>query len=105
MKSLLSKSLLSLVAAVLFVGCAALKTSSTPSSNVIQASIDLVGIEDDKVEITITPPPMKVESTVFYIPQIVPGTYEYSNFGRFVEDVKAFDKKGNEIVEEFFINQ
>lgn len=97
MKSLLSKSLLSLVAAVLFVGCAALRTSTTPTSNTIQANIDLVGIEDDKVEITITPPPMKVESTVFYIPQIVPGTYEYSNFGRFVEDVKAFDKKGNEM--------
>ena len=97
MKSLLSKSLLPLVAAVLFVGCAALRTSSKPSSNVIQANIDLVGIEDDKVEITITAPPMKVESTVFYIPQIVPGTYEYSNFGRFVEDLKALDKKGNEM--------
>ena len=72
MKSLLSKSFSSLVAAVLFVGCAALRTSNPPSSNVIQASIDLVpGIEDDKVEITITPPPMKVESTVFYIPQIM----------------------------------
>ena len=95
MKSLFTKTILTLVTATLVVSCAALRTTNKFISNDVQATIDLVNIEDDKVQITITPPAMDVKSTVFYLPQIVPGTYEYSNFGRFVENVQAFDKKGN----------
>ena len=94
MKSLLSKLLFAFTATALFVSCAALRGPNKFITKDIQASIDLVNIEDDKVQITITPPAMDVKSTVFYLPQIVPGTYEYSNFGRFVENVQAFDKKG-----------
>ena len=54
-------------------------------SKTIQANINLNSIKDDKVQITIIPPPITEKSTIFYIPQIVPGTYEYSNFGRFIE--------------------
>ena len=95
MKCLLYKSFLTLIIAVSFMGCAALKTSKGIISNGIQVNIDLVNINDDKILITITPPYIDAESTVFYLPQIVPGTYEYSNFGRFIENVQAFDKKGN----------
>ena len=95
MKSLFSKLFLALLTTLLTVGCAALKTTRTSSSNAIQATIDLVSIEEDKVEITLVPPQIKTASTVFYLPQIVPGTYEYSNFGRFVEEIQAFDNKGN----------
>ncbi len=95
MKNILSKSFFSLTAALLFVGCAALRTPKSPFADVIQTRIDLVDVQDDKVQISITPPQFKENTTVFYIPQIVPGTYEYSNFGRFAENVQAFDKKGN----------
>jgi hypothetical protein len=80
MKSLFTKTILTLVTATLVVSCAALRTTNKFISNDVQATIDLVNIEDDKVQITITPPAMDVKSTVFYLPQIVPGTYEYSNF-------------------------
>ena len=52
---------------------------------------------DDKVKITISPSALASDEIIFYIPQIVPGTYEYSNFGRFAEDLKAFDSKGNSL--------
>ena len=89
-----SKSLLLLVFSLLIVGCAALKTSPAVETT-LQASIDLVTIDDDKVEIRIVPATQTAEETVFYIPQIVPGTYEYSNFGKFVERFSAWDTKGN----------
>ena len=94
MKYLLSKSLLTIAIVTLLVSCAALQTSNEYVSSEIQANINLIDIENDKIKITIKPPPMDVKSSVFYIPQIVPGTYEYSNFGRFIENVQAFDKKG-----------
>ena len=95
MKTLFSKLFISLSFVLLLTACAALKNNTTSKPILIEASIDLVNINDDKVQITIAPTALQGEEILFYLPQIVPGTYEYSNFGRFVEDLKAFDKKGN----------
>ena len=97
MKSFLNQITLVFLSSIVLSSCAALKTDTTLESNQIQAEIDLEAIADDKVKITITPPKIKAASTVFYIPQIVPGTYEYSNFGRFIENFQALDKKGNSL--------
>jgi len=88
-------SFLALIVAVVFASCSSLKTGTTPSE--IKVKIDLINVQDDQVFIEITPPKLKQNEIVFYIPQIVPGTYEYSNFGRFVNRLQAFDKKGNAI--------
>ena len=81
-------------ATFLLLGCAALKSTNS-TLDYIQASVDLVAINDDKVQVEITPPKIQSEEITFYIPQIVPGTYEYSNFGRFIENLQAYDSKGN----------
>lgn len=70
-------------------------TSVTTPKNQVDVSIDLVNVKEDKVQVTVTPPPLTTEKTTFHIPKIVPGTYSEDNYGRFVESVKAFDKKGN----------
>ena len=90
-----SNLLLSLMLFFLFIGCAALKNKSSTKLNFIQATIDLVNVIDDKVQINLIPPVIDEDEIIFFIPQIVPGTYEYSNFGRFVENIKAFDSKNN----------
>ena len=95
MKPIISQFTLIFLSSTLLLSCAALKTNATAENASIQAEIDLISIADDKVKITIMPPAIKAASTVFYIPQIVPGTYEYSNFGRFIENFEALDKKGN----------
>ena len=95
MKPIISQFTLIFLSSTLLLSCAALKTNTTADNASIQAEIDLISIADDKVKITITPPAIKAASTVFYIPQIVPGTYEYSNFGRFIENFEALDKNGN----------
>ena len=92
-----TKYFLALSTYVLFLGCATLKNSSVDKPVNIKASINLVDVNDDKVQITISPTAVIQNEIIFYIPQIVPGTYEDSNFGRFVENLKAFDKKGNRL--------
>jgi len=87
--------LLSLSVCILFFGCAALKNNNVNNPVNIQATINLVDVNDDKVQITVSPLAVVRDEIIFRIPQIVPGTYEYSNFGRFVENLNAFDKKGN----------
>ena len=89
------KYFINLTLCILFFGCAALKNNNDKITPSIDARINLVDINEDKVNIDISPSRVEKDQIIFYIPQIVPGTYEYSNFGRFIEDFKAFDEKGN----------
>ena len=82
---------------IILFGCATLKQNNTRKQIDINALVDLVNVNDDKVKVVIDPPKISDNEVNFYIPQIVPGTYEYSNFGRFIENIKAFDYKGNEL--------
>ena len=66
----------------------------------VQVSLDLKNIINDKVQVSIEPPAFTENTTTFYIPKIVPGTYSEDNYGKFIDDFKAFDKKGNEIAVE-----
>lgn len=61
----------------------------------IEVNIDLDNVKDDKVQVTVNVPKIKTEKTTFYIPKTVPGTYSTDNYGRYIEDLKAFDTKGN----------
>ena len=59
--------------------------------------VDLVDVEDDKVRVSLMAPKIKDKEITFYMPKIVPGTYAIADYGRFVSDFKAFDKKGREL--------
>jgi len=62
-----------------------------------QYTIDLTRVVDDKVYVELLPPPVTKPEITFYLPKIVPGTYAIEDYGRFVSDFKALDKKGNKL--------
>ena len=97
LKKMKNINFISITAVVLFFGCATLKNDTSKKQSIIEANVDLINVENDKVKIIINPPKITQEEIIFYIPQIVPGTYEYSNFGRFIENVKALDDKGKSL--------
>ena len=66
---------------------------STPTQN-IKVGIDLVDVKDDKVKVTVEAPKIKSDKITYSIPKIVPGTYSEDNYGKNIEDLKAFDAKG-----------
>lgn len=83
-----------LTASMLF----ACKTRSIPvEDKPIVASIDLVNVKDDKVLVSVDPARFTSDTTVFYIPKTVPGTYSTDNYGKFSENFKALDYKGKEM--------
>ncbi|MES2848769.1 MAG: peptidase M61 [Bacteroidota bacterium] len=59
-----------------------------------QYAVDLTKTDNDELAITLLTPKVKTASVIFYMPKIVPGTYTNSDFGKFVHNVKAFDKAG-----------
>lgn len=63
----------------------------------VNVSMDLVAVENDRILVTVDPGRFQSGTTTFYIPKTVPGTYSIDNYGKFIEDLKAFDYNGNEI--------
>jgi len=93
----MKKVLITLSCAIFLMSCKTSKVTSATNNtrNNVAVSIDLVNVIDDKVKVTITNPTITTETTTFNIPKIVPGTYSEDNYGRYVDNVKAFDSKGN----------
>lgn len=83
-----------LALAAVLVSCKTAQ-NNTPAINDVNVTIDLVNVTDDKVMVTIIPPTLTSETITFHIPKTVPGTYSEDNYGRFIEEVKAYDAKGN----------
>ncbi len=72
--------------------------SSTAASSIkeeIQVNINLNEIKNDKVLVTVLTPKIKTDEVTYHIPKTVPGTYSEDNYGKYIDDIKAFDKKGN----------
>ena len=77
-----------------FAGVSIFYTAAqTPKEN-IRVSIDLTNVKDDKVMVTVMPPKFSTDVVTYHIPKIIPGTYSEDDYGRFIEDIKAYDKKG-----------
>ncbi len=68
----------------------------TPQPVVV--NLDLVNVENDKVKVTVDPGKLTGAQTTFYIPRTVPGTYSVDNYGKFIENMKAFDYLGKELL-------
>lgn len=65
--------------------------------NTYQYTIDLTKVVDDKVYVELQSPKISTPEVTFYLPKIIPGTYAIADYGRFVSDLKAFDKKGKSL--------
>src|SRR6187551_3773357 len=63
----------------------------------VKESIDLNHVKDDKVMVTVTPPKFTSNEIVYHLPKTVPGTYSADDYGKLIDDLKAFDSKGKEI--------
>lgn len=70
---------------------------SQNNSENIFVKIDLVNIDKDRVPVTIFPPKISLNEVTFFIPKIVPGTYSEDDYGRFIDNFKAYDSKGKEL--------
>lgn len=92
----MKKVFLSIAFSALLLGCKTTQTKA-PEDLPIIASLDLVNVNEDRIMVTLDPGQFTTDSTTFYIPKTVPGTYSTSNYGKYAEEIKAIDYKGNEL--------
>jgi len=67
--------------------------------------LDLTNVVDDKVYVELTVPEFEGDKIIFHMPKMIPGTYAIEDYGRFVSEFKAMDKRGRKLpVEKTGIN-
>lgn len=69
--------------------------NSSAAKEQVQVAINLDVITNDQVMVTVNAPSIKTDEITYHIPKTVPGTYSEDNYGRYIEDLKAYDTKGN----------
>lgn len=69
---------------------------SQPNSE-YKYSVDLTRVENDRVFVELLSPSVNVNEIVFCFPKIIPGTYSIADYGRYVSEIKAFDRRGREL--------
>lgn len=91
------KTIYSLVLASAFFLLNTLTVEAQSSNKEVQVALDLVNINNDRVAVTIIAPKISSNETTFYMPKIIPGTYSEDDYGRYIENFKAYDAKGKEL--------
>jgi len=67
------------------------------SKNEYHYLVDLTNVKDDKLYIELKSPAISKSEITFDLPKMIPGTYAIEDYGRFVSEFKAVDKKGKEL--------
>ena len=57
--------------------------------------MDLNKITNDQVTVRVQVPKTTTTSLLYSLPKIIPGTYSEDDYGKYIEQFKAFDAKGN----------
>ena len=71
--------------------------AQSKKENAYRYMVDLTKVVNDRVYVELTPPSITSNEITFYLPKIVPGTYAIADYGRYVADITAVDKKGNKL--------
>ncbi len=84
---------------VILVGCGSAKpkVDDLAVNNPIETALDLTAVVGDKVPVTINPGRFTTETVTYRLPRVVQGTYSVSDFGKYIDDMKALDYNGNEL--------
>ncbi|GAA4278881.1 M61 family metallopeptidase [Aquimarina mytili] len=94
----MKNTLIKISVGLLLISCGTPNASKDIATNSpIVTAIDLTQTTDDKVPVTIDPGRFTQDTVKYYLPRVVQGTYAVSDFGKFVDDFKAFDYAGNEM--------
>lgn len=99
----MKKLIYSLALLTALYSCKSTQPSETGSPQLVMpepvvVNMNLVNIVDDRVKVTVDPGKFNQAQTTFYIPKTVPGTYSIDNYGEFIENFKAFDYLGAELL-------
>ncbi|GGH41637.1 peptidase M61 [Mangrovimonas yunxiaonensis] len=78
-------------------GSSGTTTDDLAQSVPIMTKVDLTKVENDQVPVTVNPGRFTTQTATYRLPRVVQGTYSVSDFGKYIDNLKAFDYDGNEL--------
>jgi predicted metalloprotease with PDZ domain len=90
----MKKIIVTLALAAVFLGCKTGSSATASAKPEVAVNINLNDVKDDKVLVTVTAPKITTDEVTYSIPKTVPGTYSEDNYGKYIDDLKAYDAKG-----------
>lgn len=94
----MKKLLFTIAIATLVSSCGTKSTNNDLAiSSPINATLDLTKVDNDRIPVVINPARFTKETVTYRIPKVIQGTYSVSDFGKYVDDFKAYDYDGNEM--------
>jgi predicted metalloprotease with PDZ domain len=72
-------------------------SGQSTKDNAYHYTIDLTKVVNDRLYVELRPPATSASEVTFYLPKVVPGTYAIADYGRYIADLTAVDKKGNKL--------
>jgi len=94
----MKKILYSLALLSVMFGCKTPQQITKDTPQPVVVNMDLVNVKNDQVMVTVDPGKFTQNQTTFYIPKTVPGTYSIDNYGELIENLKAYDYLGKELL-------
>jgi len=79
-------------------GCKTPQQITNDTAQPVVVNMDLVNVKNDQVMVSVDPGKFTEDQTTFYIPKTVPGTYSIDNYGELIENFKAYDYLGKELL-------
>lgn len=93
----MKKTILIFLTGISLLGCGASKNLVPASNMPVVTTLDLVNVVDDRVKVSVDPGAFTTDMVTFFIPKTVPGTYSEDNYGKYIQNFKAYDYKGKEL--------
>ena len=94
----MKKLIYSLALLISLLSCKATQIQESLRPDPVVVNLNLVNVDNDKVKITVDPGKFNQNQITFHIPKTVPGTYSIDKYGEFIENFKAFDYLGAELL-------
>ncbi|QNK63636.1 peptidase M61 [Pedobacter sp. PAMC26386] len=66
-------------------------------TNSYQYKIDLLNEKNNKICVSFVPPKNNLQKGKFVMPKLIPGYYDALNFGQYISEFQAFNKRGKNI--------
>jgi predicted metalloprotease with PDZ domain len=66
-------------------------------SNIYQFHINLNEVENDKLYVHLQTPEINSDKIIYNIPKMIPGAYTIDDYGRYISEFRACNKKGEEL--------
>ncbi|HET6402779.1 MAG TPA: hypothetical protein VFH95_15450 [Candidatus Kapabacteria bacterium] len=97
MRNICQKLARTLVLASTIILCLSSANRNTAFAQRLIYRVDLSHVADHYIDVTVQPLEMRPDTMIFQMPVWAPGIYSTVHYGRFIQDLQAFDSSGNEL--------